>query len=63
MQMLLHRAVGGSDPTAAAEVVGVIEIERRGGVLLVGERVQIGKSTAAGNGQGCGIFHIARHSL
>ena len=22
-----------------------------------------GKSTAAGNGQGCGIFHIARHGL
>lgn len=52
MQMLLHRAVGSSDPAAAAEVVRVIEVERGGGVLLVGERVQIGKSTAAGNGQG-----------
>jgi len=52
VEVLFHRAVGGGDPAAAAEVVGVVKVECGSGVLLVGERVQIGKSAAVGNGQG-----------
>ena len=63
VQVLHGGAVGVGYPTAAAEVVRVIEIERRGGVLPVGKRVQIGECPAIWLSQGGGIIHITCHRL